>query len=173
MKGLKHTIEHYKKLGLGSEKIMNESIALMDEKIFMPMMELHPEKAWSFMREWHTIFMGEHFDEKFAKWEVDNMHHKGADGIEYKGEHWNMAQTNAVYAKIKSQLTKPYNEYDWYVTLNMIFSDHCNLMKKWFPTDTEEQLTEKYIQLAVNWLNDEDYKGIKVWKYFEELHEID
>lgn len=52
--------------------------------------------------------------------------------------------------------------------MNMVYSDHYNLMKKWFPEENEEQLLERFVDLAVNWLSDEDnpYGTCKAWKYF-------
>lgn len=173
MKGLKHTIEGYKKRGLGSEKIMNDSIDLLDEMIFMPMMNENESLYWMFMRELHELYCGEHFDEKFAMWEVSQMHHKGTDGTIYKGAKWGIEQTTPIFTKIKSQLTKPYNEWDWFVVLQMIWHDSCVLFHKWMPENNEEQFTQMYIDAAITWMNDEDYNGMKPWKYFEELHETD
>jgi len=49
----------------------------------------------------------------------------------------------------------------------MIKSDMINLLKEWFPDATEEELDSKIIDLAVNWLNDEDYGESKIWCYFK------
>lgn len=45
--------------------------------------------------------------------------------------------------------------------------DMINLLKEWFPEATEEELDSKIIDLAVNWLNDEDYGESKIWCYFK------
>lgn len=59
----------------------------------------------------------------------------------------------------------PYNQWDFAVVLNMIYSDNYNLMKKWFPEDSEEQMMDKMVDLAVNWLRDDDnpYGKCKAW----------
>lgn len=42
------------------------------------------------------------------------------------------------------------------------------LLKEWFPDDSDKMLEQKMVQLAVNWINDEDnpYGESKIWCYF-------
>lgn len=47
-----------------------------------------------------------------------------------------------------------YNVWDFAVTLNMIYSDHMAVMKKW--TKGEKRLEKRMVKLAISWLNDED-----------------
>lgn len=174
MEKLKHIIEGYKAKNIGTEAHMWEAVKLIDEEILCPMMEMHPDLYWSFIRDIHEIYEGEHYDKKFAEYEVSMMEHKGTDGTVYKGAKWGLEQTTPIFAKIKSQLIKPYNEFDWFVILNSIWHDNCVMYHKWFPNDTEEQMTQHYIDSAINWLNDEDYGGKttgKVWSYFDGMRE--
>lgn len=68
------------------------------------------------------------------------------------GAHWTVEQTKQV-AKDKN-LT--YDCWDWYVVLNMVYSDYYNNK---FDTAT-------YIDLARDWLNDSDVDAAKLLNYY-------
>ncbi len=175
-KGLREIIEDYKKRGIGNESHMWKMVDMIDDELMKPLKEHHPNIYWDFMRDIHEIYEGEHFNQEFAEWEVSQMHHKGTDGTLYKGQKWGLEQTTPIFIKIKSQLTKPYNEFDFYVILHSIWHDCCVLYHKWKPEYTEEQMTQMYIDATINWLNDEDYGSKdtgKAWRYFEDMHDID
>lgn len=147
----------------GDEKTMwasIESVSVLLEKI----KEEHPDLYWSFLREQHEAMAGHHFNEPYAKWQVEQMHHKGADGVEYKGEHWNIEQTNGVLSGMRSKIPAAYNEWDFYVALNASYHDFCKAAKKHLP----EKADELIIDLSVAfWFEDEDWAGTsKVWDYF-------
>lgn len=76
------------------------------------------------------------------------------------------AEVKAVYDGIRSKIPA-YNQYDFEVTLNMVKSDNCNKLKKWFPGATEEELMSKLVEEAVNYLDDADnpYGTEKIWRY--------
>jgi hypothetical protein len=67
---------------------------------------------------------GKHFDKSFAEWEVEQMHHKGADGKVYKGEHWSYEQTTEVMQKYKAKLSSEITPCDFYVALNTQWHDY-------------------------------------------------
>ena len=71
-----------------------------------------------------------------------------------------------VYDNIKSEI-RGYNCWDFFVALNMIKSDNCPLLEKWFPASTKEDRDKKLVEMTVNWLNDEDnpYGSSKIWDY--------
>ena len=54
------------------------------------------------------------------------------------------------------------------VALNMIKSDYCPLLKRWFPDESKEDHIRRLVALTVNWLSDEDnpFGTEKVWLYF-------
>lgn len=104
-----------------------------------------------------------HFDEKFAKWQVEQMHHKGDDGKEYKGQHWSVAETEDVYSKNKSKLPSGTTVFDVYVAINGNWHDKVDLFKKWSPEKYEQMIIEDAI---VFYFEDEDWKSDgKVWDY--------
>ena len=150
----------------GSEEAMWASVALVSDML-EDAVEAHPdlkEMYWGFMRKQHEVMAGHHFNEAYAKWEVEKMHHKGMDGTTYKGEHWSIEQTNAVLTGMRSKIPSAYNEWDFYVALNASYHDFCKIAKKHIPDKADELI----IDLAVAfWFEDEDWDGTtKVWDYF-------
>lgn len=150
----------------GSEETMWASIALVSE-LLDEMVEKHPDlkdRYWAFMRDQHEAMAGRHFNEAYAKWQVSQMHHKGSDGMEYRGEHWPIEATNSVRAKYPNKIPSEYNEWDVYVALNASYHDFCAWAKKKFSDQAEAEIIE--LALAF-WFLDEDWEGnTKVWDYF-------
>lgn len=150
----------------GSDEVMWASIGSLSDHL-EKFIEKHPdlkEEYWELMREQHELMAGRHFNEAYAKWQVEQMHHKGMDGTEYKGEHWNIEQTNGVLSGMRSKIPAAYNEWDFYVALNASYHDFCKAAKKHLP----EKADDLIIDLAVAfWFDDEDWSGTtKVWDYF-------
>lgn len=147
----------------GDEKTMwasIEGVSALLEKI----KEEHPDLYWSFLREQHEAMVGHHFNESYAKWQVEHMHHKGDDGTEYKGEHWPIEATNSVLAKHRPKIPAEYNEWDFYVALNATYHDFCAWAKKHFAERAEEEMIEMAIAF---WFMDEDWDTkTKVWDYY-------
>ena len=52
--------------------------------------------------------------------------------------------------------------------MNMAVADNYMLLKRWYPEASDEQLTKHLVELALNWLNDEDnpFGKEKAWRYF-------
>lgn len=159
---VKHNASKFK----GSEEVMWASIEKVSDAL-KKFVEKHPdlkEDYWEFMRDQHEAMAGHHFNEPYAKWEVEKMHHKGMDGTTYMGEHWSIEQTNAVLNGMRSKIPAAYNEWDFYVALNASYHDFCKAAKKHLPDKADELI----IDLAVAfWFDDEDWDGTtKVWDYF-------
>ena len=68
----KEMIEEAKKKGLTSEKVMWESVDDLDEMLCAIKKE-HPDMFWNFIRKQHGIMYNNHYDEKFAMWDVEHM----------------------------------------------------------------------------------------------------
>ena len=155
-------LKHYKEKGLFSETKMWESIECLDD-ILEEMKEKNPDMFWGFMRNQHEIFCGPHFDEKFAKWQVEQMYHKDDDGKEYRGQHWSIAEAEEVYSKNKSKLPSGTTVFDVYVAINGTWHDKVNLFRKWSSEKCEQMVIEDAI---VFYFQDEDWKSVgKVWDY--------
>lgn len=150
----------------GSEDTMWDSIKLVSG-LLAEFVVKHPdlkERYWEFMREQHEAMAGHHFNEEYAKWQVSRMHHKAADGVEYKGEHWSVEATSNVLAKYRSKIAPEYNEWDFYVALNATYHDYCVWAKSKFGDSAEGEIIEMAV---VFWFLDEDWPNkSKVWDYF-------
>ena len=92
----------------------------------------------------YKLVYGEHLNEELAYEWVNEMQNK--DGT--IGEHWGKSQTDQYVGK--------YNEWDWYVAMNMMYSDYYNPK---FDTNT-------YIELAKDYLNDKDVGEGKLLRYY-------
>jgi hypothetical protein len=109
---------------------------------------------------------GKHFDEGYAEWEVEQMHHKSPDGKEHRGAHWTMEQTDAVYDKYRSRLPSEVTPGDFYVALNAQYHD----LGEWFMghMPNKEEAESAIIESSVKfWFMDDDWPtATKVWCYF-------
>lgn len=68
-----------------------------------------------------------------------------------------MEQTTQAARQVGIQFTS-FNMYDWYYTLNMMWSDYSNVFGNYSNT---------YISLAKAWLNDLDVPEGKAWRYYK------
>lgn len=154
-------LKYYKEKGLFSETKMWESIECLDD-ILEEMKEKNPDMFWDFMRNQHEIFCGPHFDEKFAKWQVEQMYHKTAEGKECKGQHWTPEDAGEVFSKYKSKLPASTTLFDVYVAINASWHDKIELFKKW-AENYDDMIIEDAI---VFYFMDCDWKSDgKVWDY--------
>lgn len=88
---------------------------------------------------------GNHLNEQLANDWVSSM--KNEDGT--VGGHWTINETEGVN-------TKHHNKWDWYATLNMIYSDYYN----------PKFSTDDYLYLANKFLDDKDASEDKLLKYY-------
>lgn len=149
----------------GDESVMWASIEQVSD-LLEDIKEPHPDIYWAFMRRAHELMYGKHFDEEYAEWEVAQMYHKSADGKVYKGEHWSMEQTDAVYDKYRNKLPSEITPGDMYVALNAQYHD----LGEWFMghMPNKEEAESAIIESAVKfWFMDDDWPtATKVWCYF-------
>lgn len=108
-----------------------------------------------------------HFNDYFADAQIKNMKFKDEKGTEHQAPYFTDTKTEEIYQTVKDEI-RPYNQYDFAVVLNMVYSDNLNLLRKWFPEASEEQMLDKIVDMAVTWLNDDDnpYGNCKAWGYF-------
>ena len=108
---------------------------------------------------------GGHFDEDFADEAISKFYYNDGRLI-HRGPYWTEPEVKLIYDRIRSEIPD-YNFYDFEVTLNMIKSDNYLKLKRWFPQATEEELTNKMVEEAVNYLKDDDnpYGTEKIWRY--------
>ena len=98
--------------------------------------------------------------------QVSKMYYE-KDGSKYTGPFLNKNLVLNKYKEIRGVIPE-YNEWDYYVTVQMIYSDNYNLIHEWFPNISEDEFNQKIYQLATNWLNDKDnpFGNSKTWCYF-------
>ena len=116
-----------------------------------------PEKVMEFRSELEMAINGPHFTEFSAEKAVSEM--ENDDGT--TGEHWTIDETSAVAeSKGVNFETKKFNIYDWYYTMNMIYSD--------FYLYHHGDAT-KVSEMAMLYLNDKDVPEGKAWICYEAL----
>ena len=146
------------------EDMMWKTVQLLSDSI-----EQHyDEKEKSeLMRSLHDMMLGKHYDECYAMQDVEKMYYTDEDGKKHYAPYWTEEQVRQVYETVKTKLPKEYNFWDFYVTLQMVKSDNYALLKAWFTSDESVERDKKFIQMAINWLNDPDnpYGDAKIWGY--------
>lgn len=107
----------------------------------------------------HSRMYGPHFNEECAMHAVKKMENE--DGT--RGAHWTLEQTSQLAQQFGIDLTSDhFNKYDWFVALNMIYSDFCKVISL-IPTPNKTKL---FVDFAKAWLHDKDIEEGKMWYYF-------
>lgn len=114
-----------------------------------------PEEYWELVTDVHEAIHGCHFDEETARFAVSKM--KNDDNT--TGEKWSLSDTMQVAASNGIQFDK-FNEYDWYYTMNMAYSDFYKSVGN---------NTQMYISLAKDWISDADAPEGKAFKYWKAM----
>lgn len=117
------------------------------------MRALHPDKVHHFLKGFENLLLYPPLTEQKANEVVSKMVNK--DGT--RGGHWSMSQVKEVI-RTHPEL-KEFDCYDFFVALNMMYSDYYN------PKFT----TEDYIQLAEDFIGDEDAPKNKVIRYIKAM----
>lgn len=65
---------------------------------------------------------GPHFNEEHARKAVMKMENE--DGT--RGPHWSLEETSALASQYGISLSGKFNRYDWFVALNMVYSDYLD-----------------------------------------------
>ena len=142
-----HKVMINKIIAEGNTEQMHELKELFDELVCDVKMfnyELYIKAEYDI----HKIAYGKHIGKEIAEHWVGKM--KNKDGTH--GAHWTIEQTTDV---MNSKGLK-FDKYDWYVVLNMVWSDFYNSK---FDTNT-------YIEIAKDWLEDDDINKCKLLNYY-------
>jgi hypothetical protein len=134
----------------GKTEVMEELTEMVSDFID-EVKEHHPEKAHNFIMM-VDLLLNPHFTKETAYYAVSNM--KNKDGS--IGEHWSRETTDRVLESRGYE----FNHCDWYYVLNMMYSDYY---KSGRSDDT-------YIELAYDFLSDEDGPKDKAKKYYKAMH---
>ena len=101
---------------------------------------------------------GPHFNEMHARKAVSKMENE--DGS--KGPHWSIEETSNLANQYGVSLNKNFNKYDWYVALNMIYSDFYRAIV----AVANSNNTKYFVEFAKAWLSDKDVEEGKMWYYY-------
>jgi hypothetical protein len=144
----------------GDDKKMWASVKQVDA-LLERMKEHHPDVYEGFINETINLFYDKHFDEMLGEMIVDKMYHcerEGSDKHKVQGEHYSIDYARKVRADYRDM---PYNEWDWYVLLNMIYHDNICMLMEWWPG--EENYNTKVIAMSINYITDDDATETKLW----------
>ena len=148
------------------EKAMWIATEMVSEYI-KPMKHTDPEGYWKLMKDTYAAMCGRHYNEKFAMWQIEQMHFKDKKGMEHHAPHWSKDQYQMAYDSVKPKLRNAaYNMWDFAVTLEMLYSDNICMYREWWPEAEDKVLEGKVVDAAVNYLNDDDDAEGKIWKRF-------
>lgn len=110
--------------------------------------------------ERHEQKYGPHFNEECAEKAVKKMINE--DGT--KGAHWSIEDTTSIANQYGINIKgDKVNKYDWYVVLNMIYSDFYKAVISM----TNSNHIKYFVELAKAWINDKDIDAGKMWYYFK------
>lgn len=80
-----------------------------------------------------------------------------------KGPHWTVEETTSVANQMGINLkSEKHNKWDWYVAMNMIYSDYYKAVVAM----TGSANTKHFAELAKAWLCDKDIDEGKMWHYY-------
>ena len=99
------------------------------------------------------LIVNPYFTKETAQYVVSKMENK--DGS--IGEHWNYDTTT----KVLDSKGYDFNPCDWYVALNMIYSDYYRSGRS----------DDTYIELAYDFLNDKDAPDDKMKRYYKAMRD--
>nr|DAR32411.1 MAG TPA: hypothetical protein [Bacteriophage sp.] len=106
----------------------------------------------------------EHFTESYARFIVSEMYHTES-GRKYVGEKYDMYKAKEICERYRGVIPSNVTHVDVYVAINAQYHDYCELFKTWFGDNIDQKIIEAAI---VFWFKDVDYKGNKLWEYFNE-----
>lgn len=67
---------------------------------------------------------GPHFNEEYARKAVMKMENEGGT----RGPHWSLEETTTLASQYGIALGSKFNRYDWFVALNMVYSDYYRVI---------------------------------------------
>lgn len=153
-------IDKYGK-GASNEKMKELTMILSD--FLAPMKKTDKEKYWSLMRDVFGLLNDGHYDDKFSMHDVENIEYTDKQGAKHSGAYWSLEQ--AEEAMKKMQLPSDVNKYDFWVAINLSYSDLCKVLD-------DEQILKS---ACAFWFNDEDWPkegkaNTKVFDYMRCKH---
>ena len=94
-----------------------------------------------------------HFTELSARGCIAQMYYYEGDTHKVFAPYFDYLEIKNEYEKVKD-LIPDYNIWDYAVTMNLAYSNHIDVIKKW--TKEHSKLIKRLSELSVSFLNDED-----------------
>lgn len=145
------------------EDMMWKTLSLVSDAVEASM---PPCERKALVRKVYCAMSGGHYNEEFAREDIDAMFYSDKNGVQHAAPYWSAAAIEDAYEGVKDEIID-YNVWDFAVTMNMLASDNWCLLGRWFPEMSEKERNQKLVEMAVNWLLDEDAKhpDSKIWHY--------
>ena len=166
MKDFLQFIEQYQLNNIHSSQI-NKAMEHLNP-LFNKISEIDDKLYNNAIKEFHECICGKHFNEYFAKYEVDKMFHTNNNGEKIVGEILNYNCAKRIYDTKIKYINSSINIWYVYVALNAQYHYYHCYYKELFPQDSDEMIKDKIINSAiVFWFKDEDGEDNKIWDYFK------
>lgn len=137
--------ELVEKYGRGATNEKMKELTMILSDFLAPMKKVHKEKYWSLMRDVFGLLNDGHYDDKFSMHDVENIEYTDKQGAKHSGAYWSLEQAEEAMKKI--QLPSDVNKYDFWVAINLSYSDLCKVLD-------DEQILKS---ACAFWFNDEDW----------------
>lgn len=122
------------------------------------MKEYHPEQYAELCNELYVDAYGEHFNEAMAMKAVAGMQNE--DGT--VGAHFTVSDSDMLAQRAGLRFGEDtFNKWDWYYTLNMVYSDYYSYV----PNDVGT-----YVNIARAFIDDKDAPSGKAYRYYAAMH---
>ena len=166
MKDFIHFIKEYNISNLSTSNLIQGVEGFAD--VFDHIGEIDPELYHNAIKSFHEKVHGEHFNEYFAKKQVDDMHHTDIHKTIVKGEFFSPIYAKQIYDNRVRLICPTSNVWDVYVALNSQYHDYVKIFTEKMPSSDEHEIKNAVVETAiVFWFKDEDAKPNKVWNYFK------
>lgn len=127
-----------------------------------------PQVVEALLRDTYALLCGEHYNECYATERIAMMTYKDERGNVHHVADNGVSAYRTSYEQYKGKIKDTrYNCWDWAVTVAMMFTDYHEVLRKWFPSSSDEELRNKAAELALAYLNDDDdCTDGKTWRRF-------
>lgn len=145
------------------EEMMWKTLSLVSDAVENSMSQCDRK---ALIRKVYCSMSSGHYNEEFAREDIEAMFFTDKDDNQRHAPYWPMPSIEEIYESVKDEILD-YNIWDFAVTMNMLASDNWCLLGRWFPGITEKERNAKLVEMAVNWLLDEDarWPDSKIWHY--------
>lgn len=127
------------------------------------------EETLSLEQKIYEELKGHHFNKESADKTIKQLYYVSKEGDIIYAPFISERECIELYNDCKEEIGSS-NLYDYSVALNNTIANFHNLLYKWWRNEDWEILLQKFSEITVNWLNDDDFihKGEKAWYVMHE-----